>query len=176
MDPKRRFRVVYDDDFYQGLRRRVKEWSTGKGRAHRWVEFILLAPDFLHLMVKLSLDPDVPKWAKVRLVFAIAYFVSPLDLLPEAILGPVGYLDDLALAAWVIDEVIRDAGPEVVRRHWAGEADVFEAVARVIAATNDALGAGLVKRLRGLFDRQKSYHPLDHGFTREPGRNGFGES
>ncbi|MCC7441248.1 MAG: DUF1232 domain-containing protein [Bdellovibrionales bacterium] len=41
------------------------------------------------------------KWAKVLLV--LAYLISPLDLAPEAILGPLGYADDgvlLLFALW----------------------------------------------------------------------------
>ncbi len=28
-------------------------------------------------------------------VLAITYFISPIDLFPETILGPVGYIDDI---------------------------------------------------------------------------------
>jgi uncharacterized membrane protein YkvA (DUF1232 family) len=33
----------------------------------------------------------------------IAYIISPLDLLPEGIIGPAGYAEDIALAAYVIN-------------------------------------------------------------------------
>jgi len=40
------------------------------------------------------------------LIFAAIYFFSPLDLLPEALLGPLGFADDAALLAFVIKRVI----------------------------------------------------------------------
>jgi uncharacterized membrane protein YkvA (DUF1232 family) len=33
-------------------------------------------------------------------LFTVIYVLSPLDLLPEALLGPVGLLDDLGVLAW----------------------------------------------------------------------------
>lgn len=40
------------------------------------------------------------------LIFAAIYFFSPLDLLPEALLGPLGFADDAALLAFVIKRII----------------------------------------------------------------------
>jgi len=40
------------------------------------------------------------------LAFAAIYFFSPLDLLPEALLGPLGFADDAALLAFVIKRII----------------------------------------------------------------------
>jgi len=154
MGEKRALKVVYDDDFYQAIRRRIKDWAAGKGRGHKYLELILLAPDLLHLMVKLTLDRRVPVTAKAKLGLAIAYFISPLDLLPEAVLGPIGYLDDVAMAAWVIDSLIKSSGPDLVLEHWAGEADVISTVARITAAANELLGAGLARKLKNVLDRQ----------------------
>jgi uncharacterized membrane protein YkvA (DUF1232 family) len=43
--------------------------------------------------------PDVPRWAKLTMWGALAYFVMPLDAVPDILPG-VGYVDDLgALAA-----------------------------------------------------------------------------
>ncbi|HUT54298.1 MAG TPA: DUF1232 domain-containing protein [bacterium] len=154
MVEKRALKVVYDDDFYQAIRRRIKEWAAGKGKGHKYLEFVLLAPDLLHLMVKLTLDRRVPAAAKAKLGFAIAYFISPLDLLPEAVLGPIGYLDDVAMAAWVIDSIIKSSGADLILEHWAGEADIIATVSRITGAANELLGAGLVRKLKVVLDRQ----------------------
>ena len=34
-------------------------------------------------------------WIIVLLIFAMIYFISPVDLIPELILGPIGYIDDI---------------------------------------------------------------------------------
>jgi uncharacterized membrane protein YkvA (DUF1232 family) len=140
-------------DYYQRLRRRIHEWrESPEGENHEWAEYLLLAPDLFHLLWKLSVDPDVGRKDKGKLVVAITYFISPIDLIPEAIVGPVGYLDDIALAAYVLNGMINHTDPEVLRRHWAGDADVLDVVRRVLASADRMMSAkvlGKLKRILG---------------------------
>jgi uncharacterized membrane protein YkvA (DUF1232 family) len=62
-------------------------------------------------------DPSTPLWLKgeaagvlVYVIGAIAYLVSPVDLIPEAVVGPLGYSDDaLALyTAWKMARYVYD--------------------------------------------------------------------
>ncbi len=137
------------DDFYRRLRRRITTWlESDDGRRHRWADVVCLAPDLVHLMVRLMLDVRVPPAAKSQLMAALLYFVSPLDALPEAILGPAGYLDDIALAAFVLDGLLNRVDPEVLRHHWAGRDDVLDVIRRLVASADDMIGSGLWHRLR----------------------------
>jgi uncharacterized membrane protein YkvA (DUF1232 family) len=154
MTKKGQLKVVHDDDFYQAMRRSIREWAEEKGKGHEYLEYVLVAPDMLHLMSKLTLDSRVPLKQKIKLGFAVAYFISPIDLLPEAVLGPIGYLDDIAVAAWVLDDLIKTAGRDLVLEHWAGDVDIIETVARITGAANDILGSGLVRRLKRAVDKQ----------------------
>ncbi len=138
-------------DFYQRLRERVRAWSRGRGpTTGRLAELTLAAPDLFHLVWRLSRDPRVPARQKAKLALVVAYFVSPVDLLPEALLGPVGFADDAALAALAIRGLVREAGPEVVREHWAGQEDVLVLVDTLLRTLDERLGAPLVRRLRRL--------------------------
>jgi uncharacterized membrane protein YkvA (DUF1232 family) len=40
-------------------------------------------------------------------VAAILYFISPLDVIPDFIPG-VGYVDDVAVIAWVLNSIAHD--------------------------------------------------------------------
>ena len=42
--------------------------------------------------------PDTPKWAKTAIYAALAYFVLPLDAIPDFIPG-IGYSDDISILA-----------------------------------------------------------------------------
>jgi uncharacterized membrane protein YkvA (DUF1232 family) len=142
-----------DGDFYQDLRKRFRDWAgTEEGKSNKFTEILMFAPDLFHLLCKLAIDPDVPVKEKAKLAAAIAYFVSPIDLIPEAILGPVGYVDDIALAAYVLNNIINKTGEEVVTRHWAGEADVLVVIQRIIAVADEMVGSGLWRKLKGLVD------------------------
>ena len=136
-------------DFYVKLRQKIDAYLLKKDAKYR--EFLLLAPDLFHLLVKLSLDPRVPTEKKVKFVAVIAYFISPLDLLPELFLGPLGYLDDIALSAYVINQYINENDPAVVRELWAGDQDVLTSVKNIITAADKLIGSGLWKKLRAKF-------------------------
>ncbi len=77
------------EDFYQKLRSRVKEWAVREGKDNKALKYVLLAPDFFHLLCKLMFDPRVPGSEKAKVGGAIAYFVSPIDLVPEGLIGPI---------------------------------------------------------------------------------------
>jgi uncharacterized membrane protein YkvA (DUF1232 family) len=44
----------------------------------------------------------LPRWAWVLLIATIIYDISPIDLIPEGILGPFGFADDVALTTVVL--------------------------------------------------------------------------
>ena len=52
--------------------------------------------DQLMLTWRLIRDPRVPLWMKAIPVLAVAYVLSPIDLIPDFIIG-LGQLDDLGL-------------------------------------------------------------------------------
>ena len=143
-----------NEDFYQKLRKRLKAWAAGSGSDNKALEYILLAPDFFHLLCKILLDPRVPGREKAKVGGAIAYFMSPLDVVPEALIGPAGYVDDVALAAFVLNSVLESAGPEVLREHWAGDGDVLEQIRRVIKVADRLVGSGAWEKIKRLLKRE----------------------
>src|SRR5205814_9774129 len=122
-------------------------WLEGKGKGFRHAEFLLLAPDLFHLLTRLMFDPRIPAAEKAKLGGALAYFISPIDLVPEAVLGTAGYVDDVALAAYALNSLINAGHGEVARELWAGDADLFDSVQRVLGATDELVGSGLWERI-----------------------------
>jgi uncharacterized membrane protein YkvA (DUF1232 family) len=136
-------------DFYLKLRKKITNWINAEAKANnKYADYLLFAPDFFHLLVKLSLDDDVPVAQKIKLGITIAYFISPIDILPEGIIGPVGYFDDLVLAAYTLNSFINENNTELVYKHWAGERDVLELIQKTIRAADRLLGSGLLNRLK----------------------------
>lgn len=136
-------------DFYQKLRQKVRGYiSSEDSKKNKYVEYILAAPDIFHLLCKLTLDLQVPIKQKAKLAGAIAYFISPLDLMPEAIIGPLGYIDDLALAAYVLDGIINEVNPDIVKRHWAGNDDILELIQHLIKLGNEVVGTGIYRTIK----------------------------
>jgi uncharacterized membrane protein YkvA (DUF1232 family) len=141
-------------DFYQKLRISLEAWAKGSGKNNKTLRYILLAPDFFHLLCKILLDPRVSRTQKAKVGGAIAYFMSPLDVMPEGIVGPAGYLDDVALAAYVLNDILESAGPEVLREHWAGDGDVLEQIRSVIRVADQLVGSGVWRNIKRFLKRK----------------------
>ncbi|MPM49277.1 hypothetical protein SDC9_96005 [bioreactor metagenome] len=141
-------------DFYQSMRQKIHEFlETDEGRKFKFTEYLLLVPDMFHLLCKLSLDKDVKTADKAKLAGVIAYFVLPIDVVPDFFPG-VGYLDDLALAAYALNAVLNHTDSAVVEKHWAGEKNILAAIKQILAVADEMIGAGLFKKVKDFFNNQ----------------------
>jgi uncharacterized membrane protein YkvA (DUF1232 family) len=142
--------------FYDRLRSRVLD--TVERRAGRLPEDVaialLLVPDIFILLVRLTLDKEVPRRARILIGGALAYFISPIDLLPELILGPIGYLDDLVVAVAVLSQVFTGDLEPYARKHWTGRQDLHVVLHDISAAARTLLGPAIHDRLKRLLARQ----------------------
>ena len=103
------------------------------GRKTAARELATLLPNLIRLFRGLLADGRVPFGSKLLLGAAVAWFVSPIDLVPEFIpvLGP---LDDAVVAALVLRHVVKKAGRDVVAEHWAGDERTLGVLLRVARA------------------------------------------
>ena len=142
--------------FYDRLRERVVAAAEGRGGTlgPGAVRALLLVPDVFMLLVRLALDKSVPASARMLVGGALAYFVLPIDLIPEGIVGVGGYVDDLVLAAAVLAQAFSGELEPYARRHWSGSEDL-RVVLRDIAYTAESLlGTKVYGRLKALLARR----------------------
>jgi uncharacterized membrane protein YkvA (DUF1232 family) len=136
-------------DFYLKLRKKISAFLEKNNTPY--ADMLLLAPDLFHLLVKLTMDERVPSKEKAKFIGVIAYFISPIDLLPEFLLGPIGYLDDIALTAYVLNNYINTTDAQIVRELWAGDQDLLSSIKNILAVADKAIGSGLWKKIQGKF-------------------------
>jgi uncharacterized membrane protein YkvA (DUF1232 family) len=135
--------------FYDRMRSRIHEYLQAKGKAaHKTADFLLLVPDLFMLLWRLAQDARVSGKNKVLLGSGIAYYIFPFDIVPEALLGPVGYLDDLVFGVYMLNKMLTDTDVEVLREHWSGDEDVLDMIRRVLAAADNLVGTELIDRLK----------------------------
>jgi uncharacterized membrane protein YkvA (DUF1232 family) len=140
------------EDFYHHLRDKMRRWlATEEGKNNKFAEYLMFAPDLLHLLCKLTLDEDVLVKDKAKLAGAIAYFVLPVDLVPEALTGPLGYVDDIAVAAYVLNSILNHTDKGIIERHWAGDGDVLNVIQQIIKDADEMIGKGLWDKLKKRF-------------------------
>ncbi len=86
-------------------------------------------PDVARLITRLVGDPVLPRAAKIALGAAAVYLLSPIDLIPDFI-PLVGYLDDVLLAAVILDGVLNWVDRGLVLKYWPGSPAALDTLAR----------------------------------------------
>lgn len=138
--------------FYDRLRSRIQSFlDTRGGMVEKIAEYLLLVPDMFMLLWRLAGDKRVNGKNKVLLGTGIAYFILPFDFFPEALVGPIGYLDDLILAVYVLNKILVDTDPEILREHWSGQEDVLDAVRRVLSSADQLVTSKILDKIKKVF-------------------------
>ncbi len=144
-------------DFYRRLRRRLDEWlQSRRGRAYRFADYLLVLPDFVHLIIRLALDPRVPAELRTQTAAVLAYVILPLDLVPEGLVGPIGFGDDLLLVALMVRRLLTTVPPEIVLAHWAGPAGLMETIRAILDAAEEMVGSRVWGKLQRIIGGRQS--------------------
>jgi uncharacterized membrane protein YkvA (DUF1232 family) len=136
-----------DHRLYDRLRGQLRPVVPGASSDLR--DVLLAFPDLVMLLARLVRDERVKVGDKALALFGVAYVLSPIDLLPVWLFGPLGVLDDLFVVAATLSRVVNHVHPDVVRSHWSGQGDALQLIQRATHWSEQKLG----KRLRGVFGR-----------------------
>lgn len=81
--------------------------------------FSILArlPQYLKLSWRLMWDSRTPWYLKIPVLIAVLYGLSPFDLIPEAILPHIGWIEDIALLLFSLRNLIQRSPPQLVTEH-----------------------------------------------------------
>jgi uncharacterized membrane protein YkvA (DUF1232 family) len=135
--------------FYDRTRERIRAYLDKKGTvAGKTGEYLLLAPDVFVLLWRLVNDPRVNSKSKLALGSGLAYFLFPLDMMPEAFFGPAGFVDDLIFAVLLLKKVLVDTDVSVVREHWSGKGELLTMIEKVLSSAEQLVGSELLGRFK----------------------------
>lgn len=81
-------------------------------------------PDCVTTMRRLRKDPRVPRSAKIAVLVAAVWVISPIDLIPE-FLPVIGPLDDIVVVVLVLRYAARRVPREVLLEAWPGRPDLI---------------------------------------------------
>jgi len=137
--------------FYDRIRENIRRYLEKKAHLDKTAEYLLLVPDMFMLLWRLVNDSRVTAKNKVLLGSGLAYYIFPLDIVPEAILGPVGYLDDLVFGVYLLNKMLTDTDPEILREHWSGSEDVLTTIQNVLNAADNLVGKDILGRIKNIF-------------------------
>jgi uncharacterized membrane protein YkvA (DUF1232 family) len=140
--------------FYDRVRANIRRYLDNKGaKGGKRAEYLLLAPDVFMLLFRLVTDTRVSSKNKMLLGSGIAYYIFPLDIMPEGFLGPIGYLDDLVFGVYLLNKMLLDTDPQILREHWSGSEDILAMIQRVLGAADHLVGSDLLTRIKKMMGR-----------------------
>ena len=99
------------------------------------IKIVKAGPIVLHLLISLLNHDDVSKSTKRKVAGAIGYFIFPLDVIPEGIVGPIGYTDDIIIAIILIDTLLNGDNEEekaAITEVWKGTEEELSALRAIV--------------------------------------------
>ena len=98
-------------DFYDTLIDNLENYSG------EYESFIDYGPELFKLLCEL-LNSDIDNSLRLPICGAIAYYVTPEDVIPEQVYGPYGYVDDIYLSSYVLKMVAEKHGYEFLQQYF----------------------------------------------------------
>lgn len=130
--------------------RAVKKAAAPRRGAKRTVLGVIRQiPNYLRLLGGLVVDKRVSILDKLLVAAAIAYIVSPVDLIPDYI-PFLGEVDDVFLLVTALQRLVENAGRRVLLDHWRGPRSELSDLNlhRVVNAAGFFLPGAMQRRLR----------------------------
>ncbi|HOK22752.1 MAG TPA: DUF1232 domain-containing protein [Candidatus Hydrothermia bacterium] len=119
-------------------------------------EILLTGPDLFIFLFRLYKDTEVSLEYKIALGSILAYWVIPLDFLSEMFTGVLGYIDDIFLAAYVLNGLIKQLSAEKLQSYWPGSEEAQKVISKILEYSetiSKLLGKNSKKKLDELISR-----------------------
>lgn len=141
--------VRFQDDHFPDASRRPRTRTAARAGAKRTLlDTIRQIPSYLRLLGGLLVDRRVALLDKALVAGAIAYIVSPLDLIPDFI-PFLGEVDDVFFLMTALERLVANAGIDVIEDHWHGDPDELDRLnfKEVVGAATMFLPGGIKTKL-----------------------------
>lgn len=106
-------------NFYDALINNLESYNG------EYASFIDCGPNLFKLLCDI-LDYEIKRELRLEICGAIAYYVVPMDVIPEQLYGPYGYIDDIFISVYVLRRVADEYGYEFIQKVWNHEDDIKE--------------------------------------------------
>ena len=127
---------------YDRFRSQVVRLEPGASSGLR--DILLLLPDLTVLLARLLRGP------KLVALMGLGYVISPIDVLPSVVFGPIGLVDDVVVVSATLSRLLNHVHPDIVRSHWSGKGDALDAIQRATSWSEALFTSRLRGFLRGL--------------------------
>ena len=104
-------------DFYCTLIENLENYDG------EYASFIDCGPNLFKLLCDL-LDEDIDRESRLEINAAISYYVVPMDVIPEQIYGPYGYIDDIFISVYVLKKIAEKYSYDLLQEVWENDNDI----------------------------------------------------
>lgn len=142
------------EDYYTKLRSRMERYikSGVPEKYHCLIPYLLLLPDILSLFIRLFKDKRVSPKDKALVIAGIIYIITPIDIIPDMLL-PLGALDDLTMAFFLLDRIIMNTPVEVLKENFEGNKDLIEMMRNGYEQIRTMIPAKSMEKINSLFNK-----------------------
>ena len=99
-------------DFYQTLRENLETYNG------EYASFIDCGPNLFKLLSDVLEEEALDRETRLEVSAAISYYVVPMDVIPETIYGPYGYIDDIYISVYVLNRIAEKYGYDLLQEVW----------------------------------------------------------
>jgi len=94
-----------------------RAFQYGARQPDKFLALLFNLPKLIKLHIRLLKDPRVPLWPKLIFGAALAYVISPVDLIPDFLVPVFGAADDLVVLVAASRYFLRNCPPDVLEEH-----------------------------------------------------------
>ena len=103
-------------------------------------DFIDYGPNLFNLLCDLLNQEEISSNERLIINAAIAYYVVPMDIIPEEIYGPYGYIDDIFITVYVLKKIANSRGYDFLQNLWKLDEDIIYVIDACYNGSLELLG------------------------------------
>ncbi|GAB6190199.1 hypothetical protein JCM30566_19420 [Marinitoga arctica] len=124
--------VEEKEKFYVKLKKIITQWAKKEGKDNKFKEYLLLLPNLFYLFINLMKDKEIDIKYKGKIMLILSYIILPLDIIPEALIGPIGYIDDLYIGLYFLSILLNELPKEKIYAYWKGDIKTLNNISEII--------------------------------------------
>lgn len=140
--------------FYEKLRKKLSGKIPETGVLNKVTDYLFLLPDFFMLLCRLMVDSRVDNKTKGFIIGVLGYVILPIDIIPDFI-PIVGFMDDLIVIVYAIDQILKYTDEQVLIDNWSGRTDLILIIRKIMAVIDNTVGQRLLMKIKGFLFRAK---------------------
>jgi len=98
------------------------------------------SPILLKLLTDILNEKVLSSEHRLKICAALGYFVAPLDVIPESIYGPDGFIDDLFVCCYVLRGITNEFGFDFVESLWKSDKEFEDVLEKCYNESETILG------------------------------------